>query len=67
MAEMISGDYDAVTVAAELKNSKVSNKDAKNKHKVEARRRIDDLMEQKRLRQILDLDDEEELEMDYLG
>ncbi len=67
MAEMISGDYDAVTVAAELKNSKVSNKDAKNKHKVEARRRIDDLMEQKRLRQILDLDNEEELEMDYLG
>ena len=67
MAEMMSGDYDAVTVAAELKNSKVSNKDAKNKHKVEARRRIDDLMEQKRLRQILDLDDEEELEMDYLG
>lgn len=67
MAEMMSGDYDAATVAAEMKNSKVSNKDAKNKHKVEARRRIDDLMEQKRLRQMLDLDDEEELAMDYLG
>lgn len=67
MAEMMSGDYDAATVAEELKNSKVSNKDVKNKHKLEARRRIDDLMEQKRLRQMLDLDDEEELTMDYLG
>ncbi len=67
MAEMMSGDYDAATVASELKTSKVSNKDVKNKHKLEARRRIDDLMERKRLREILDLDDEEELSVDYLG
>lgn len=37
-------------------------KDSKAKQKLEARRRIDDLLEQKRLRQLLDdwdLDDEE--------
>jgi len=50
MAEMIAGDYGTAEAGADSKLAKISNKDAKNKHKVEARRRIDDLMEQKRLR-----------------
>jgi|OM-RGC.v1.035007663 hypothetical protein len=65
MAEMMSGDYDAVDIAAELKLSKTSGKESKNKHKLEARRKIDDLLEQKRLRRLLDLDDEEELSLEY--
>ena len=67
MAELMNGEFDAVSDAAVLKIEKVSNKDVKNKHKVEARRRIDDLLEQKRLRKMLDLDDEEELALDYLS
>ncbi len=67
MAEMIAGDYGTADAGADSKLAKISNKDAKNKHKTEARRRIDDLMEQKRLRQMLDLDDEDELEIDLVG
>ena len=67
MAEMIAGDYGTADAGADIKLAKISNKDAKNKHKVEARSRIDDLMEQKRLRQMLDLDDEDELEIDLVG
>ena len=66
MAEMIAGDYDVALVATEHKTAKASSKDLKNKHKVEARRRIDDLLEQKRLRKMLDLDDEEQLEVDFI-
>jgi hypothetical protein len=65
MAEMIVGDYDAVDIAAELKLSKTSGKESKNKHKLEARRKIDDLLEQKRLRRLLDLEDDDELGLDY--
>jgi hypothetical protein len=65
MAEMLLGDYGSANSAAEIKLPKSSTKDAKNKHKVEARRRIDDLLEQKRLRQMLDLDEEDELELDF--
>lgn len=66
MAEMLLGDYGGVENAAEIKLPKSSVKDAKNKHKVEARRRIDDLLEQKRLRKMLDLDEEDELELDFV-
>jgi len=65
MAEMIVGDYDAVDVAAELKLSKTSGKESKNKHKLEARRKIDDLVEQKRLRRLLDLEEDDDLGLEY--
>lgn len=65
MAEMIVGDYDAAEIAAELKNSKTSGKESKNKHKLEARRKIDDLLEQKRLRRLLDLEEDDELGLEY--
>ena len=66
MAEMLLGDYGSADSTAEIKLPKSSVKDAKNKHKVEARRRIDDLLEQKRLRKMLDLDEEDELELDFV-
>lgn len=66
MAEMIAGNYSSADAGADIKLPKIS-KDAKNKHKTEARRRIDDLMEQKRLRQMLDMDDEDMLEIDLVG
>lgn len=65
MAEMIVGDYDTVDIAAELKLSKTSGKESKNKHKLEARRKIDDLLEQKRLRRLLDLEEDDELGLEY--
>ena len=61
---MIVGDYDTANLAADLKSSKASGKESKNKHKLEARRKIDDLLEQKRLRRLLDLDDEDDLGFD---
>lgn len=64
MSDMIVGDYDTANLAADLKSSKASGKESKNKHKLEARRKIDDLLEQKRLRRLLDLDDEDELGFD---
>lgn len=68
MAELVLGDYDDATLAdVELKQTKSSNKDTKNKMKVEARRRIDDLLEQKRLRKMLDMDDEDALEQDWIN
>ncbi len=67
MAEMIAGDFDVTETVVEHKLAKGSSKDLKNKHKVEARRRIDDLLEQKRLRRMLDLDDEDELEVDFIN
>ena len=41
-------------IATEIELRKEVRKDSKAKQKYEARRRIDDLMEQKRLRQLLD-------------
>lgn len=68
MAELMLGDYDdALHADVELKPAKTSNKDAKNKMKVEARRRIDDLLEQKRLRQMLDMDDDDALGNDWIN
>jgi hypothetical protein len=66
MAEMIAENYGTADAGADIKLPKIS-RDVKNKHKTEARRRIDDLMEQKRLRQMLDMDDEDILEIDLVG
>ncbi len=66
MAEMLLGDYGSAESTVDIKLPKSSAKDAKNKHKVEARRRIDDLLEQKRLRKMLDLDEEDDLELDFI-
>ncbi len=67
MAEMLSGDYRTLDLTADRvlakPTAKESAKDSKNKHKLEARRRIDDLLEQKRLRQLLDLDEDEMLDL----
>ncbi|MAD76896.1 MAG: hypothetical protein CML20_19295 [Rheinheimera sp.] len=41
-------------IATDIELRKEVSKDSKAKQKYEARRRIDDLMEQKRLRQLLD-------------
>lgn len=65
MAEMHTGDCDSAIATVEEKLTKISAKDAKNKHKLEARRRIDDLLEQRRLREMLDLDEEDELDYDF--
>ena len=67
MAELLLGDYDAAQADVEIKLAKTSNKDAKNKMKVEARRRIDDLLEQKRLRKMLDMDDDDMLDNDWIN
>lgn len=54
-------EVDEIAEDAELIKA-LSPKDSKARQKLEARRRIDDLLEQKRLRQLLDdwdLDDDE--------
>ena len=43
----------------------IASQERKNKHKLEARRKIDDLLEQKRLRRLLDLEEDDELGLEY--
>ena len=63
MSQIESTDFELEELAADAEEIKeLSPKDSKARQKLEARRRIDDLLEQKRLRQLLDdweLDDDE--------
>ena len=55
MSQLESNEFELDDLPEEVEIIKdVSLKDSKNKQKLEARRRIDDLLEQKRLRQLLD-------------
>jgi hypothetical protein len=54
MLETISPEFEAEELATDIELRKEVGKDSKAKQKYEARRRIDDLLEQKRLRQLLD-------------
>ncbi|MEH8021867.1 MULTISPECIES: PA3496 family putative envelope integrity protein [Rheinheimera] len=63
MSQVDSNEFELDDLADDVEIIKdLSPKDTKSKQKLEARRRIDDLLEQKRLRQALDdwdLEDEE--------
>ncbi|WP_215396403.1 PA3496 family putative envelope integrity protein [Rheinheimera oceanensis] len=63
MSQVESNDFELDDLTDDVEIVKdLSPKDNKTKQKLEARRRIDDLLEQKRLRQLLDdwdLDDTE--------
>lgn len=63
MSQVESNEFDVEDFADDSEVIKeLSPKDSKAKQKLEARRRIDDLLEQKRLRQLLDdwdLDDDD--------
>lgn len=63
MSQVESNEFELDDLTDEVEIIKdVSPKDSKAKQKLEARRRIDELLEQKRLRQLLDdwdLDDTE--------
>ena len=63
MSQVESNEFDVEDFSDDSEVIKeLSPKDSKAKQKLEARRRIDDLLEQKRLRQLLDdwdLDDDE--------
>ncbi|MCS4305733.1 ElaB/YqjD/DUF883 family membrane-anchored ribosome-binding protein [Rheinheimera pacifica] len=63
MSQVESNDFELDDLTDDVEIVKdLSPKDSKTKQKLEARRRIDDLLEQKRLRQLLDdwdLDDTE--------
>lgn len=63
MSQVDSNEFEIDDLADDVEIIKdLSPKDTKSKQKLEARRRIDDLLEQKRLRQALDdwdLEDEE--------
>jgi hypothetical protein len=55
MSQLESNDFELDDAANDVEIIKdLSPKDSKSKQKLEARRRIDDLLEQKRLRQLLD-------------
>ncbi|KKO49996.1 hypothetical protein VT06_03125 [Arsukibacterium sp. MJ3] len=54
MLETVSPEFEAEDLATDIELRKEVGKDSKAKQKYEARRRIDDLLEQKRLRQLLD-------------
>lgn len=55
MSQVESNEFELDDLTDEVEIIKdVSPKDSKSKQKIEARRRIDDLLEQKRLRQLLD-------------
>ncbi|MBZ9612779.1 PA3496 family putative envelope integrity protein [Rheinheimera maricola] len=55
MSQLESNEFELDDQPDEVEIIKdVTLKDSKNKQKLEARRRIDDLLEQKRLRQLLD-------------
>ena len=55
MSQVESNDFELDDLTDEVEIIKdVSPKDSKAKQKLEARRRIDELLEQKRLRQLLD-------------
>lgn len=55
MSEVEAPDFDLDDVSDDTELlSALSPKDSKSQQKLEARRRIDDLMEQKRLRSLLD-------------
>jgi hypothetical protein len=55
MSEVESNEFELDDLTDEVEIIKdLSPKDSKAKQKLEARRRIDDLLEQKRLRQLLD-------------
>lgn len=55
MSQVESNEFDVEDFADDGEVIKeLSPKDSKAKQKLEARRRIDDLLEQKRLRQLLD-------------
>jgi hypothetical protein len=54
MLETINPEFEAEDLATDIELRKEVGKDSKAKQKYEARRRIDDLLEQKRLRQLLD-------------
>lgn len=63
MSQVESNEFDVEDFSDDSEVIKeLSPKDSKAKQKLEARRRIDDLLEQKRLRQLLDdwdLDDDD--------
>jgi ElaB/YqjD/DUF883 family membrane-anchored ribosome-binding protein len=63
MSQVESKEFELDDLTDEVEIIKgLSSKDNKAKQKLEARRRIDDLLEQKRLRQLLDdweIDDDE--------
>ncbi|NRQ42703.1 hypothetical protein HRH59_09000 [Rheinheimera sp. YQF-2] len=55
MSQVESNDFELEEPVDDVEIIKeLSPKDSKSKQKLEARRRIDDLLEQKRLRQLLD-------------
>jgi hypothetical protein len=54
MLETISPEFETEDLATDIELRKEVGKDSKAKQKYEARRRIDDLLEQKRLRMLLD-------------
>lgn len=55
MSQIESNDFELEEPVDDVEIIKeLSPKDSKSKQKLEARRRIDDLLEQKRLRQLLD-------------
>ncbi|MDX5406466.1 MAG: hypothetical protein LPK11_05395 [Chromatiaceae bacterium] len=63
MSQVESNEFELDDLTDDVEIIKeISPKDSKAKQKLEARRRIDDLLEQKRLRQLLDdwdLDDDD--------